>query len=175
MAKQYLVIRDVDPRNLIFLNFSGNDDGNNNQGKRTFAVELLDMDLAWALANDGYNVKIMDEAAGKRVRLAVAKQPSGLPFLPIEVSYRKYSPNIAVKSNGVVTQFKEDMISQLDNAEFLAINKITVDPSYWENTTGSGIKAYLNELFVTLADRDPRDLEFYGIAGSDEELPFDEY
>ena len=175
MAKQYLVIRDVDPHNLIFLNFSGNDDGNNNQGKRTFAVELVDTDLAWNLANDGYNVKVMDEAIGKRVRLAVAKQPTGLPFLPIEYSTRKYIPNVAVKSNGVVTKFTEDMIGQLDNAEFLEINKITIDPSYWENTTGSGIKAYLNELFITLADRDPRDLEFYGISGADKELPFDEY
>ena len=175
MAKQYYVMRDVNPNNLIFLNFSGAVDGNNSQGKRTFAVELTNMDEAWNLANEGYNVKIMDETVGKRVRLAVAKQPTGLPYLPIEYSTRKYIPNVAVKSNGVVTHFTEDMLGQLDNAEFRAINKITIDPSYWETTTGSGIKAYLNELFITLADRDPRDLEFYGISNSDEELPFDEY
>lgn len=147
-----MVNKNIEIRNakLKYKNFSGRATDFDPKGTRTFNV-VLDEEIAHELKADGWNVK---ERTPKEEGMPVTYD------MRVKIRYDNYPPVIAqVTSNGKKI-LKEEEIGMLDWAETTNIDLI-IRPYNWENSTGSGVTAYLKTMVVTL-DEDPL-LAEYGL------------
>jgi len=133
----------VENAKIIFKNFSGEEKKYNPKGKRNFCL-LIDSDMAKKLKNDGWNVKYL-----------TPRDPDDdmQPYIQVAVAFENYPPNIFIISGGKKTRLTEDTVSALDYAEIENIDLI-VRPYSWTTSTGSGIKAYLKNMYVTLVENE---------------------
>lgn len=168
--------------------FGGNDKFN--PGKRYFFVRL-DEDVAEALKNDGWNVKIHVahddyETIGRLQRegwnmklskLEKAKAPDPVYTLQVDSGFEHFPPRIFVIADGQKTLLTEETVGQLDGAEIETVDMI-IRPRAWQTATKSGIKAYLKTMYVTIVT-DDLDKKYAGIklagsvAAEDDDVPFD--
>ena len=142
---------------IIFRNFSGKESKFNREGQRNFCW-LIDRDCAEKFKEDGWNVKYLNP-----------RDPDDEPQPYIQVSVRfdseyakKKPPKVYLISGNKKTKLDEDSISVLDYAEIENVDLI-INPSYWEVNGKSGIKAYLEAIYVTIVENEfekkYRDLE----------------
>lgn len=131
----------IEDARLIFKNFEGKESQYNSAGDRNFCV-LLDAELAAQLANDGWNVK------------SLAPQEEGDPeqyYIAIKVSYKGRPPRVVMITSGGRQNLSEDMVSVLDWADIETADLI-FRPYEWAVNGKTGIKAYLQSLFVTIKE-----------------------
>lgn len=124
---------------IIFRNFSGAEGKFNAKGRRNFNV-LLDDVTAEGMAKDGWNIKYLkprEEDDEPQARLEVAVSFSGRP------------PRVVMITSRGKTALDESMVSILDWAEVENVDLI-VRPYEWEVNDKSGVKAYLQSLFITI-------------------------
>lgn len=127
---------------IMFKNFRGRPTKfNPNGGSRNFCVRIPDPEVATALANDGWNIRVLapreegDEATN---------------YLQVEVKYGGYNPpHVYTFANGVRTELDEDSIGELDSADIASID-LVVRPYNWDVQGRTGVKAYLKTAYVTL-------------------------
>lgn len=122
-----------------------------NQKKRTFNIKLP-ADVALAMKQDGFNVKELkareeEDEPGYRIEVAV--------------SYENRPPQVWMISGGQRVLLDETSISVLDYLD-IAKADVKINPYQWETATGSGVKAYLDKLYVT-AREDDLDAEYSSI------------
>ena len=159
MAKERIPNISVENARIIFRNFAGKESKFNPQGKRNFCL-LIDEEQAKNLKDDGWNVKYLNP-----------RDPDDppQPYIQVAVAFENYPPNIFLISGGKKTRLDEDSVSVLDYAEIENIDLI-INPSHWEVSGKSGIKAYLKNMYVTIVENEfekkYRDLE------EDNEYPF---
>lgn len=146
MNKHTVLPIDVENGKIIFKNFSGTGSRYNREGDRNFSWVIEDPDLAQALTEDGWNV---------RVRPAREEGQEPEYRLPVTVSFRSF-PNIPpaqvfTYANRVKTHLTEENIGELDMAPIQSVD-MTIRPRWWldEETGEWHIKAYLKEMHVTL-------------------------
>jgi hypothetical protein len=131
-----------------YRNFSGKEGPMNAAGNRNFAV-LLPPAVAAKMEADGWNVKMTKSRE---------EDEPGEPYLQIAVSYKGRPPEIwVIKSNGR-QRIGEDEIEILDWANY-DIADLVVSPYEWVVNGNSGIKAYLQKLFVRIKE-DALDLKY---------------
>lgn len=124
---------------IAFRNFSGVEGRFNPPGKRNF-LALLPDDIANLMAEDGWKIghlKSRDED----------EEPQA--FLPVAVSFANRPPRIVMITSRGKTPLDEGMVSLLDWAEILKVDLI-VRPYQWDVSGKSGIKAYVQSMFITL-------------------------
>lgn len=129
---------------IIFRNFSGKEGQYNREGDRNFAV-LLDEKVAADLATDGWNVKWLrpreDEEEGTEQQA----------YLPVSVNFKGRPPRIVLITSRGRTNLDEDSIEMLDWADIINVDLI-VRPYEWTVNQKSGIKAYLQSIYVTIEE-----------------------
>ena len=155
--KDNVVLEDV---RLIFRNFSGKEGKFNSAGDRNFGV-LIDTKLARKMENDGWNIKWLqprDEGEEEQA------------FLRVSVSYKVRPPRVVLITSNGRNPLKESQIEMLDWADILSVD-LVINPYRWEVGEGSGIKAYLKSLFVTI-DEDPLERKYAAV--DDGPAPWDE-
>jgi hypothetical protein len=135
---------------LIFRNFRGEEGKYNQKGTRNFGVLLPD-DVAQAMARDEWNVKLLqpredDEDGVER------------PWLPVEVSYKFRPPRVVLITSRNRTNLTENEVEQLDWANILNVDLI-VNASRWTVHDRTGIKAYLQSMYVTI-EEDPLEQKY---------------
>jgi hypothetical protein len=128
-------------RRILFRNFAGKKGRFNEEGKRTFNI-ILDPDEAEAMAKDGWNVKWLQPRD---------PQDEPTPRLEVQVRFDNFPPAIWMITSRGKTQLPEDLIGLLDWAEFDNIDLI-INPSPWEVSGKSGIKAYLKSGYFTIRE-----------------------
>lgn len=130
-------------------NFSGKEGAYNREGDRNFAVRLPD-DVAKAMAADGWNVKMTKPQDG---------EDEGNPYLSIAVSFKGRPPEIYVitTAKGRV-RLGENEVATLDWLNY-DVADIIVSPYEWSVRENSGIKAYLQKMFVVIKE-DALDLKW---------------
>lgn len=130
-------------------NFSGKEGAYNREGDRNFAVVLPD-DVAKAMARDGWNVKTTKPQDGEE---------EGSPYLGIAVSFKGKPPEIYVitTARGRV-RLGEDEVGTLDWLNY-DVADIIVSPYEWSVRENSGVKAYLQKMFVVIKE-DALDLKY---------------
>lgn len=131
----------IEDARIIFRNFSGKEGTYNAAGNRNFNV-LLEPDLAEAMAADGWNVKYLrprEEGDEPQARVEVA------------VSYRIKPPRVGLITSRGRTLLGEEHLEILDYADIEKVDVI-LNPSFWEVNGKSGIKAYLQTIFVTIRE-----------------------
>jgi hypothetical protein len=135
---------------IIFRNFSGKEGQYNREGDRNFAV-LLDEKTADMMAADGWNVKMLkprddDEAAVPQA------------YLPVAVNFRGRPPRIVLITSRNRTNLDESQVEMLDWVDILNVDLI-VRPYEWTVNGKSGIKAYLQSMYITI-EEDPLEAKY---------------
>jgi len=132
----------VEDARIIFRNFTGREGQFNQKGVRSFAV-VLPEDVAEQMLADGWNVKYLE---------AREEGDSETPFVRVEARYDRYPPRVVLLTSSTRTQLDENSVEILDWANIKTADLIARG-SFWTAAGGkSGIKAYLQSLFVTIEE-----------------------
>lgn len=132
----------LEGRRILFRNFEGKEGRFNADGNRNFNV-VLESEEAEAMLKDGWNVKYLQPRE---------EGDEPLPRLEVTIKYGKGRPPrvILITAKGK-TSLDEDMIKLLDWADIENVDMI-VRPYEWEVNGKSGVKAYLNSIYVTIRE-----------------------
>ena len=165
MEKHNVFPVDYEHATIAFRNFAGRGSRYNKEGDRNFVWMIDDTELAKAMYDDGWNVKVYvnDESLAAKLRNAGWDSIKINSNLRHEIEYRltvsvnfNTPPNIPpvqiyTYANGVETRIFEDTAGELDGLFFENID-ITIRPRWWQDDqTGEWrIKAYLKEARITL-------------------------
>lgn len=138
-----LAALEVTEGKMIFRNFSGTKNPYNTEGDRTFCLVLEDEKLIKQLTEDGWNVK---------TRPARAEDEEPTHYTEIRVSYDRWPPQIFIVDTETknLTPLDETSVGLLDN-ETIASFDCVINPSRWSFGGKSGVKGYLQKMFVILS------------------------
>lgn len=131
----------VEDASIIFRNFAGKEGMYNREGDRNFCL-LLDDELADKLMSDGWNVKSLKPRE---------EGDSPQPYLPVSVGYKGRPPTIAMITSRGRLNLSEDEVEVLDWVN-IAKADLIVRPYNWEVSGKSGVKAYLQTLFIVIEE-----------------------
>lgn len=132
-------ILQIDDARIIYRNFRGEGSKYNREGDRNFAVLIPDQEIADALVNEGWNVKI------KTLR---DDDDSPFMYLPVKVKFNDRGPHVYLKTGRVLNTLDKDSISCLDDIEIRGVD-LDVRPYDWEVNGKEGRTAYLQSIHVT--------------------------
>lgn len=137
---------------IVFRNFAGKEGQYNRAGDRNFGVILPD-DVAQAMLEDGWNVKYLKPREDD-------EEPVEVPWLPVTVNYDKGKPpKIMLVTERGRTALDGDTVEQLDWVD-IAVDEATgnpkidliVRPYHYDVNGTTGIKAYLQSMYVTIEE-----------------------
>lgn len=131
---------------IIFRNFTGKEGQYNREGDRNFGV-ILPPEIAEAMAVDGWNVKTLkpreEDEDGEET-----------PWIQVSINFGKgRPPKIMLVTSRGRTALDADSVDMLDWADIVNVDLI-VRPYAWDVNGRTGIKAYLQTMFVTI-EEDP--------------------
>jgi hypothetical protein len=129
---------------IIFRNFSGKEGQYNREGDRNFAV-LLDDTVANAMAEDGWNVKWL------KPREDAEEGETDQAYLQVSVNFKGRPPRVVMITSRGRTNLVEDQVEMLDWADISNVDMI-VRPYEWTVNGKSGVKAYLQSIYVTIEE-----------------------
>lgn len=135
---------------IIFRNFAGKEGQYNREGDRNFAV-LLDDAVATAMAEDNWNVKWLKPRPEDEDEAPQA-------YLPISVNFKGRPPRIVLITSRGRTNLDETTIETLDWVDIINVDLI-VRPYEWTVNQKSGVKAYLQSIYVTI-EEDPLEIKY---------------
>jgi hypothetical protein len=138
----------IENARIIFRNFEGREGKYNAEGDRNFCV-LLDDEIGEKLKRDGWNVRTLESRE---------EGEPGQLYIEVKVSYKNRPPNIVTITSRGRTSLPEDMIEMLDWADIKTVD-LSINPYEWVVGGKTGVKAYLNSLFVTI-NEDYLDLKY---------------
>jgi len=162
MANQRIPNISVESARIIFRNFAGKESKFNAKGKRNFCL-VLDNDVAEDLKDIGWNIKYLSP-----------RDPDDAPqaYLQVAVAFDNFPPKIWLITGGKKTELTEDTISVLDYAEIENVDVI-VRPYVWEVNGKSGVKAYVKNMYVTIAENEfEKKYRNFDEEDTGEDLPF---
>lgn len=128
---------------IVFRNFSGKEGMYNREGDRNFSV-LLDDEIAEKMEADGWNIKRLKPREE-------GDEPQ--PYLQVSVNFRGRPPRIVMITSRGRTILGEDEVALLDWADISNVDLI-VRPYEWAVNSKTGIKAYLQSIYVTIEEDD---------------------
>jgi hypothetical protein len=135
---------------IIFRNFSGKEGQYNREGDRNFAV-LLDEKTADIMATDGWNVKMLKPRDDE-------EEAAPQAYLPVAVNFRGRPPRIVMITSRNRTTLDESQVETLDWVDIINVDLI-VRPYEWTVNGKSGIKAYLQSMYITI-EEDPLEAKY---------------
>jgi hypothetical protein len=135
---------------IIFRNFAGKEGQYNREGDRNFAV-LIDPETADAMAQDGWNIKMLRPRDEDEEQVPQA-------YLPIAVNFSGRPPRIVMITSRGRTNLDEGTVEALDWVDIINVDLI-VRPYEWTVNGKSGVKAYLQSIYVTI-DEDPLEIKY---------------
>lgn len=127
---------------IAFRNFAGKEDTYNREGDRNFAI-LLEDERAEQMLRDGWNVK--------RLKSRDEEEEFGPYYIQVAVSYKNKPPKVGVVTSKGLRYFTEDMIEMLDWVD-IEIADVTLNPYEWAVNGKSGVKAYVQSLFIKILE-----------------------
>lgn len=170
MPQQRLQSVTLENVRILFRNFSGAEGRFNAKGKRNFNV-LLDHETAEAMERDGWNVKYLKSREED-------EEPQ--PRLEVAVSFGGRPPRIVLITSRGKTPLDESTVQVLDYAEITNVDLI-IRPYEWQVQDKTGIKAYLQSIFVTIREdelelkyADVPDSAMSAVIGEPDEIPEDD-
>lgn len=129
----------IEDARIIFRNFRGEEQRYNPAGKRNFCV-VIPEEMEEPLIADGWNIKYLEPRDEDDRKTA---------YIQVAVSYDNYPPVVYMISNGRKTLLGPETIDLLDRAELETVD-LVISPYVWNLSGGSGVKAYLKELYATV-------------------------
>ena len=132
-------ILQIDDARIIYRNFSGIGSKYNREGERNFAVVIPDQEIADALINEGWNVKIKPPRE---------ENDSPFMFLPVKINFNDRGPNAYLMTGKRMNRLDEESIRCLDDIDILSVD-MDIRPYDWEINGKIGRTAYLQSIKVT--------------------------
>lgn len=132
-------ILQIDDTRIVYRNFTGVGSKFNREGDRNFAVVIPDQEVADALLDQGWNVKI---------RPPRDEDEDPFMYLPVKVRFNDRGPNVYLKSGSNLVKLDEENISCLDEIDILGVD-LDIRPYDWEVNGKTGRTAYLQSMKVT--------------------------
>ena len=131
-------ILQIDDARIIYRNFSGVGSKYNREGDRNFAVLIPNQDIANALVEDNWNVKIKP-----------SREDDDIPFmyLPVKIKFSERGPHIYLKTGKSLNRLDETTVSCLDDISILNVD-LDIRPYDWEVNGKTGRTAYLQSMHV---------------------------
>lgn len=131
-------ILQIDDARIIYRNFSGVASKFNREGDRNFAVVIPNQEIADALIEEGWNVKIKPP-----------REEGDSPFiyLPVKIKFNDRGPSVYLQTGDAVNKLNEDTVDCLDKIDISNVN-LDVRPYDWEVNGKTGRTAYLQSLQV---------------------------
>lgn len=132
----------IDEARIIYRNFAGAPSKFNREGDRNFAVVIDDQDIAEALTEKGWNVKIKPPRE---------EGDEPFMFLPVKVKFNERGPRVYLQNSlggrNRVT-LDEDTVGILDNVDITNVD-LDIRPYDWDVQGKTGRTAYLQSICVT--------------------------
>lgn len=132
-------ILQIDDTRIVYRNFTGVGSKFNREGDRNFAVVIPDQEVADALLDKGWNVKI---------RPPRDEDEDPFMYLPVKVRFNDRGPHVYLKSGSNLVKLDEESISCLDDVDILEVD-LDIRPYDWEVNGKTGRTAYLQSMKVT--------------------------
>lgn len=131
-------ILQIDDARIIYRNFSGVGSKYNREGDRNFAVVIPNQDIANALVEDGWNVKIKPP-----------REDGDIPFmyLPVKIKFNDRGPTVYLQTGKALNKLDEESVSCLDDVDILTVD-LDLRPYDWEVNGKTGRTAYLQSIKV---------------------------
>lgn len=135
-------ILQIDNARIIYRNFAGAPSKFNREGDRNFAIIIEDQDIADALTEQGWNVKIKPPRE---------EGDDPFMFLPVKVKFNDRGPRVYLQNslegrNRVMLD--EDAVGMLDHVDIINVD-LDIRPFDWEVQGKPGRTAYLQSICVT--------------------------
>ena len=132
----------IDNARIIYRNFAGAPSKFNREGDRNFAIVIEDQDIADALTEQGWNVKI---------KAPREEGDDPFMFLPVKVKFNDRGPRVYLQNslegrNRVMLD--EDAVGMLDHVDIINVD-LDIRPFDWEVQGKTGRTAYLQSICVT--------------------------
>lgn len=132
----------IEHAQILFRNFAGNEKKFNPAGNRNFCVFIDDAEFAQAMAEDGWNVRILAPRD---------PEESGRHYMQVTVRYDRRPPNIYLHTQRKNTLLDQESVGTLDYAEIVDVD-LVIHPSIWDDNGRDRIKAYVNTMHVTIEE-----------------------
>ena len=153
-------ILQIDDARIIYRNFAGAASKFNREGDRNFSIVIPDQEMADALVNEGWNVKIK-----------APREDGDVPFmtLPVKVKFNDRGPNVYLQTGNRMNRLDEDSIACLDQIDIVSVD-LDVRPYDWVLYEGTkdekrGRSAYLQSIKVV------QDVDRFASRFAEEEYP----
>ncbi len=132
-------ILQIDDARITHRNFSGIGSKYNREGDRNFSLVIDDQEIADALVEAGWNVKIK-----------APREEGDMPFmfLPVKIKFNDRGPNAYLKAGNKLVELDEESIDCLDNVDIMSVD-LDIRPYDWEVNGKTGRTAYLYAIRVT--------------------------
>lgn len=151
-------ILQIDDARIVYRNFSGMGSKFNREGDRNFAVVIPDRELADALVNEGWNVKIKPPRD---------EDEAPFMYLPVKIKFNDRGPNVYLVTGDKMNRLDEHNVSLLDDVDIRSVD-LDLRPYDWEVNGKSGRTAYLQSIHVT------QEIDRFAARYAEEEYPFED-
>lgn len=132
-------ILQIDDARIVYRNFSGRGDKYNREGDRNFAVVIPTEEMANALKDEGWNVKIKPPRD---------EDDTPFMFLPVKVKFNGRGPRVYLVSGESSNELYEDTVGILDDIDIAGVD-MDIRPYNWVVRGEEGRSAYLQSICVT--------------------------
>jgi hypothetical protein len=132
-------ILQIDDAMITYRNFSGTGTKFNREGDRNFALIIDDPEIADALKEEGWNV---------RVKPPREEGDDPFMYLSVKIKFSERGPNIYLATGNNLNKLDEDSIACLDDIDIIGVD-LDIRPYDWDVNGKSGRTAYLQSIKVT--------------------------
>lgn len=131
-------ILQINDARIIHRNFRGEGSQFNREGDRNFSLVIETEEMANALTEAGWNVKVKPPK--------VEGEPPFM-FLPVKVKFNDRGPAVYLVSGSRVNELHEETVHRLDEIDILGVN-LDIRPYDWTVNGKDGRTAYLQSIEV---------------------------
>lgn len=143
-------IVEINDCRICYKNFRGEASKFNREGDRNFAIIIPTTEMADALVESGWNVKVKEP-----------RDEGDIPFmtLPVKVKFNDRGPAVYLQAGKNVFKLDEDTVGRLDRIDIAQVD-LDIRPYDWEVQGKTGRTAYLQSIRVIQnIDRFAADME----------------
>ena len=128
----------IDDARIIFRNLSGEGSKYNREGDRNFSLLIDNQEVADALIDAGWNVRIKPP-----------REEGEAPFmhLPVKVKFNDRGPNVYLRTGDKQISLNERTVGMLDRVDIRSVD-LDIRPYDWERDGETGRSAYLHSMRV---------------------------